>query len=525
MINRMSLQSRKELTLQIRERYDKAAWKEKIKILDGFITATGYGRKHAISLLNSTDIAIKALPQAKKVSQSKYGIEVKEALTKVWLAANQICGKRLVPFLPELVKALESRGHLSLPADVRQRLLTISPATVDRLLKIKRQEVKRGISTTKPGSLLKKQIPIRTFADWNDVTPGFLEADLVAHCGTQTHGAFLNTLVLTDIASGWTEFISLLQRNETNVIVGLTTAQELLPFPWQGLDTDNGNEFINYKLLAFCEERKITFTRSRPYRKNDQAHVEEKNGSIVRRLIGYDRYEGEAAWYALCELYAVLRLYINFFQPSMKLIYKERHGAKVTKRYDKAQTPCQRLLSSLNISKEIKKDLQKQYDNLDPLKLLAELTRLQNQFWQYAWKESKPPFPDTHNLGEVSLPALNPCDSSLLPGQEVSSTRRYRRTPKPRKSSSPRTWRTRKDPFEEVWGKLIVDLQFNPQNTAKNLLLPLIEADPHHFNLKQERTLQRRIKEWRVSQSLYEKCIRSDGTLTPFLSLAQKAAK
>lgn len=278
-------------------------------------------------------------------------------------------------------------------------------------------------------------------------------------------------------------------------------------------------------MLAFCQTRKITFTRSRAYRKNVQAHVEEKNGSIVRRLVGYDRYEGESAWYALCELYAVLRLYVNFFQPSMKLIYKERQGAKVTKRYDKAQTPCQRLLASLHVSEEIKKKLHKQYENLDPLKLLTELERLQNQFWQHAWKDSKSSFLVPQNLGEVILPELNSCDVPLLSSQEVSPTRRYRRTPKPRKPSSPRTWLTRKDLFETVWSKLIMDLQFNPHSTAKDLLLSLIEEDPHHFNLKQLRTLQRRVKEWRISQSFYEKSIRSDGTLSPFLSLAQEAAK
>jgi len=300
------------------------------------------------------------------------------------------------------------------------------------------------------------------------------------------------------------------------VILGLTTAQELLPFPWQGLDTDNGNEFINNKLLAFCQVRKVTFTRSRAYRKNDQAHVEEKNGSIVRRLIGYDRYEGELAWYALCELYAILRLYVNFFQPSMKLIYKERQGAKVTKRYDKAQTPYQRLLASLHVTEEIKKNLRKQYKNLDPLKLLAELERLQNQFWQHAWK-------DPQSLGEVVLPEGNSCD--LPHYQEANPTRRYRRTSKPRKPYAPRTPRTHKGDFETVWNQLIMNLQLNPHSSAKDLLLPLIEEDPHHFNLKQLRTLQRRIKEWRISQSFYEKSIRADGNLSPFLSLAQEAAK
>lgn len=278
MKSRISLQSRKELAQRVREKYSKANRKEKEKILDGLIASTGYDRKYAITVLNSIDVKPLRKPKAKAttVRKQKYNEDVKQALVTVWLAANQICGKRLTPFLPELVSVLESRGHLSLPADVRKRLLGISAATVDRLLKPKRKESQRGIPTTKPGGLLKKQIPIRTFSDWNDITPGFLEADLVAHCGTRTDGAFLNTLVLTDIASGWTEFLPLLQRSEANVIAGLTTAQGLLPFSFQGLDTDNGSEFINYKLLAFCEAQRITFTRSRAYHKNDQAHVEEK---------------------------------------------------------------------------------------------------------------------------------------------------------------------------------------------------------------------------------------------------------
>ena len=206
---------------------------------------------------------------------------------------NQICSKRLVPFLPALVAAMERHGHLRLPSDVRTRLLSISPATVDRLLRPERVRINKSVSTTRSGSLLKHQVPVRTFADWDDVVPGFLEADLVAHCGGNTNGAFLNTLTLVDISTGWLECIPLLRKSAGDVIDGLCIADDLLPFPLQGLDTDCGSEFINYEkittaiavlyLLDYCEKRSITFTRARTHRKNDQAHVEEKNGSVVRK--------------------------------------------------------------------------------------------------------------------------------------------------------------------------------------------------------------------------------------------------
>lgn len=194
-------------------------------------------------------------------------------------------------------------------------------------------------AATKPCLILKRQIPIRTFADWNDIPPGFFEADLVAHCGDNVEGSFLNTLVLTDVATGWTECLALLRRSEADVTGALEARRHLLPFPLLGLDTDNGGEFINYELLHYCERHRISFTRARAYKKNDQAHVEENNGSVVRRLVGYDRYEGKDAWRSLPALFRVLRLCVNFFQPSMKLASKERDGSKVTKRYDDAQTP------------------------------------------------------------------------------------------------------------------------------------------------------------------------------------------
>ncbi|SFF19135.1 hypothetical protein [Nitrosomonas sp. Nm166] len=218
---------------------------------------------------------------------------------------------------------MEHHDHLRLPVDVRAHLLSISPATVDRMLRPERENIKKSVSTTYRGNLLKHQIKVRAFADWNDVTPGFLEADLVAHCGGNTNGAFLNTLVLVDISTEWLEGMPLLRKCASDIINGLRVADELLPFPLQGLDTDCGSEFINYDLLDYCEDRFITFTRARTHRKKRSSPFEEKNGSVARRLVGYGRFEGREAWEALAKLYCVLRKYVNFFHPSLKLPEKE----------------------------------------------------------------------------------------------------------------------------------------------------------------------------------------------------------
>ena len=435
-----------------------------------------------------------------------YDEAVKKALITTWNVVNQICAKRLVPFLPELVSVLERHGHLSLPTDVKTRLLSISISTADRLIKGERLQQGKGMSTTKPGALLKKQIQVRTFADWDDVTPGFMEGDLVAHCGETVSGSFLNTLVLTDIVSGWTECLPLLCKSAANVISGITITQSVLPFTLLGIDTDNGSEFINYELLNFCKAQKITFTRSRAYKKNDQAHVEEKNGSIVRRLVGYDRYEGLDAWHVLVDLYAVLRLYVNYFQPSLKLLSKVRNGGRTTKKYDKAQTPCQRLLSSKNISQECKEKLSVQYESLDPVNLLERLKKCQEKFWKYAWSVEK----NDYKAPKVSLPT-NPQNCSQ---QESTKEKRinnfetedqggllnqkYRRTRKPRKLITPRTWRTRKDPFERVWDNMRLQLELSPHLTSKSLLDGLMQQHPAEFNYKYLRTLQRRVAEWRA---------------------------
>jgi len=501
MIKSMSLAARKELQASIKQKYRNASWVDRSKLLDGFVAATGYERKYAIQLLNSAEMP--TLPKKRPASQ-KYDEQVRQALISVWDAANQICSKRLVPFLPQLVTAMEYHGHLRLPADVRAHLLSISPATVDRMLRPERERIKKSVSTTRRGNLLKHQIQVRTFADWNDVTPGFLEADLVAHCGGNTNGAFLNTLVLVDISTGWLECMPLLRKCASDVIDGLRVADELLPFPLQGLDTDCGSEFINYDLLDYCEDRFITFTRARTHRKNDQAHVEEKNGSVVRRLIGYDRFEGRKAWEALAKLYCVLRKYVNFFQPSLKLVEKERQGAKVSKKYESAKTPFQRILLSEHIGQAKKDMLTAEYETLDPVNILAQLKTLQDELWEFSWNKNGC---EKSNF-VVTKDDIN--DQNKVQSEETDNVNRYYHSSKKidlRKA--PRTWRTRKDPFENVWDEIRLRLELMPETTAREIIQWLMGKYPNQFSLGQTRTLQRRIAQWRQEQESQEDKLRA----------------
>jgi hypothetical protein len=374
----------------------------------------------------------------------------------------------------------------------------MSAATVDRLLGPERKRLGGGRSTTKRGSLLKKQIPVRTFAEWNDVVAGFVEADLVAHCGETVAGTFLNTLVITDIATAWTEFLPVLYKNEANVLEALQVARDLLPFPLIGLDTDNGSEFINNALLAFCQKERITFTRSRPYKKNDQAHVEEKNGSIVRRMIGYDRYEGARAYTALAAVYEKLRLYVNFFQPSMKLVSKVRDGAKVRKKYDKAQTPYQRAIASASVDEQCKQALRQQMLRLDPVLLFQQIEKLQEIFWKHAWKRSSSLEPICA-VSEALIAITANSESGVVPDTPLLSAqpRRYRKTGKPRKKMAPRTWKTWADVFTTVSSEIENYLKKDPTRAATSILKELQTAHPGQFDDKLLRTLQRRVALWR----------------------------
>lgn len=511
----MSLSSRKELLNRIVQRYQISTWKEKGRILDEFVSGSGYDRKHAMKLLNGR---IRRRVGKKRMPPRRYAEAVRLALIVVWKAANRICARRLMPFLPDFVAALERFGHLSLPADVRERLLTMSPATADRLLYRERHPAGSTISTTRRGKLLKHQIPVRTFFDWNDLAPGFVEADLVAHCGESAEGTYLNTLTLTDIATGWTECMALIRRSESDVSAAIHVVRQRLPFPLLGLDTDNGGEFINFDLFRYCEREKITFTRSRPYRKNDQAHIEEKNGSVVRRLVGYDRYEGIEAWRSLTALYGVLRLYVNFFQPSAKLLSKERKEGRTTKRYDKAQTPYQRILSSTAVGEDGKTQLRASYEKLDPAVILRELEHLQDRFWEHAHKKGSPTkdIRFACALSEQNSNAPNPVVAPPAPaetGTEVRKTvRMYRRTKKP---SPPRTWRTRADPFADVWGEIQLQFEIDPSRSAKELFLDLQQRYPGKHPHGQLRTLQRRVQQRRRDQLYSSQSLQAALSLMP----------
>jgi len=375
----MSLQSKRELLSVVAPRYRKADREEKSRILDEFVESTGYGRKHALALLNHPP---PKRPSPVRRRPRRYTRAVSDALVKVWNAADQICSKRLIPFLPDFIEALERHGELRLEEEIRSRLLSISPASADRLLQPERRRLEtRGRSTTKPGTLLKDQIPIRTFADWDDARPGFMELDLVAHCGESTQGEYLHSLVLTDIATGWTECAALQNKSQITVCTALEAVRQRLPFALSGIDSDNGSEFINAHLLRYCREHQVTFTRCRPYKKNDQCHVEQKNWCIVRQKVGYRRYEGKRSCQRLARLYEPLRLYTNFFQPSLKLVEKTRNGARVHKRYDTAKTPTQRVLASPEGAEGAKALLREQFLTLNPLELLRQIERLQEQFW------------------------------------------------------------------------------------------------------------------------------------------------
>jgi hypothetical protein len=260
----------------------------------------------------------------------------------------------------------------------------MSRSSIDRCLQKARFEKHKGLSTTKPGTLLKKAIPVRTWHDWDENLAGFLEMDLVAHCGSSAEGQFLYTLTATDVSTGWTECFAL--PNKTQIVVSKTISgmRTRLPFPLLGIDSDNGSEFINDLLYRYCLEEKITFTRSRPYRKNDQAHVEQKNWSVVRHTVGYDRLESEEEQLLLDEIYADLRFYVNFFQPVLKLVEKIYVDGKVIKKYDQATTPYRRVLASANVALVDKAKLSNLYFQLNPVVLRNRIDLNVGKLWKIA---------------------------------------------------------------------------------------------------------------------------------------------
>ena len=482
-MSEISTAARQELVQAIGGRYRTVSADEKGRILDEFVALTGYLRKHAIRVLNG----FTGRPTFTRRGRLRlYDEAVRQALIVFWEASDRICGKRLKPLLPVLLPALERHGHISLDPAVRGHLLTVSASTIDRMLSGARASTGGRRARAKTTPAVRRRVPVRTFADWHEPAPGFVEADLVVHCGESMAGSFASTLVLTDIASGWIECIALLVRDSSLIVDALERLRATLPFPLRGIDTDNGSEFINELLITFCTDHGIEFTRSRPYRKNDQAWVEQKNGSVVRRLVGYGRLEGVAAGEALSRLYSASRLFVNFFQPSFKLADKERVGAHVRKRYYAPETPCARLLASTAIAESMKDRLRAVLGTLDPLRLLDEIRTVQHHLAGLAAGERVHVLPHRDADLDRFLKSL----AHAWRDGEVRPT--HRSGPKP-----PRHWRTRADPFEATWPRVVTWLESEPDRTAKELFERLRGERPGEFSVGQVRTLQRRVKEWR----------------------------
>jgi len=367
----MSPRSKKEYTEAVHKRYKHASRSEKKVILDEFCATTGYHRKYAIILLKGFTRFRKPVRKKRGRKACYRKDEIIKPLKKIWLAANLPCSKRLKAILPLWLPGYHEWFGM-LPLDVVQALRHISPATIDRVLKPVRTKYGRhGRSTTKPGTLLRRQIPIAV-NQWDETRPGFLEADMVAHCGDTTAGMYISTLDLVDIATGWTEQRAVWGKGERGVLEQIADVESSLPFPLLGFDCDNGSEFLNYHLLRHFTERTkpVSFTRSRAYHKDDNAHIEQKNWTHVRQWLGYDRFDDPSLVDLLNDLYRnEWRLFHNFFCPSVKLIAKERIGSKTIKRHDIPRTPYQRIMLSNHISESIKRSLTKELETLNPFML------------------------------------------------------------------------------------------------------------------------------------------------------------
>ena len=487
MTRQISMSARKELISALRVRYRSAAFSERIKILDEFVALTGYHRKHAIRLLRE-----EATEKEAHARNCVYDEAVRQTVTLLWEAADRVCGKRLKALIPLLVDAMERHGHLDLDPLVRCKLLQISAATIDRLLAGARSHIdgqrkrRKGV-----GAAIRRSIPVRTFADWRNPPPGFLEIDMVEHCGgPKSDGDFVHSLVLTDIASGWTECVAMRMRNQMLVIDALGKAAADLPFAMLGVDSDNDSAFMNQNVFDYCKAKGLEQTRSRAYKKNDQAWVEQKNGAIVRRLVGYGRLSGSVATQALAELYASSRLYINFFQPSFKLKSKTRDGARVHKIYHAPATPCDRLLAHEHIDALTKARLVVEFKSLDPVRLLQDIRNSQQILSDLAAHGVRAETPSAASGLATFMASL----SSAWKDGEVRPTHR-------KQPNATHWWRTRVDPFADAWPVIEGWMIAEPHITAQIVMDRLAAMIPEEYASKaQLRTLQRRIKAWRAER-------------------------
>lgn len=493
-----------------RQRYGGLSAVGKRRLLDELQGITGYHRKSLLRLLNrkAPTAALAAdgacgehgeRPSALKPHpRRRYGQEAAAALVPLWEASDRLCGKRLVALLPLLVASLEQHGHLQLEPGVREQVLAMSSATIDRLLAPIRKASAANNWRRPPRaySAVRRRVPVRTFKGWSDHhEPGWLEIDLVAHCGGRMQGPFLWTLVATDIATGWSESLPILVREGAVVLTALQLIRRQLPFPLRGIDADNDPVFMNSLMEAWCDRpgQQIVLTRSRAYQSNDQAWVEQKNGMLVRRVVGYQRLEGLEAAQVLGELYGALRLFTNLFQPSFKLKSSERDGGRIKRQHHPPRTPLQRLLASGTLSEETAAHWRQLQQRSDPVALLTTIRRCQGQLALLASGE--------HVSGlqgaamERDLAAENRSLEVFLGGLQTlwQNNQPRRRKPKPRTGK-----RTRPDPFEPDVERIEQWLQAEPHLNAKTVLARLIELHPQRYGERHLRTLQRRLRGYRL---------------------------
>ena len=397
---RLDLKARQALVRVNAGRYQKSTKKEKGKILDELVQSTGYRRCYASLLLSrhgrpvrvdrTTTLVGDISKRVRKKREPIYGPDVLEAVRKIWANLDFLCGKRLKAVLIETLTKMERWGEIEVATSTKEKLERISAATIDRLLARERKRLElKSRSGTKPGTLLRSQIQIRTSTDWDDCRPGFGEIDLVSHSGGDERGEFAQSLCFTDIASTWSDAVAVRNKAQAHVFEGLQNVRKRLPFKLLGIDSDNGSEFINAHLVTYCMKEDITFTRSRPYRKNDNCFVEEKNYTLVRRAAGYLRYDTPRELEILNRLYHYWCLRTNYFLPTMKLINKYRIGSKVVKQYDSPQTPYQRLLASRHVTARVKQQLRQVYEELNPAQLTREIGRLQQALLKAHQKKNK----------------------------------------------------------------------------------------------------------------------------------------
>jgi hypothetical protein len=513
-----------------RQRYGGLSAAGKRRLLDELEAITGYHRKSLLRLLHRKAAAPAEsegpvdLAALKPHPRRRYGPEAAAALVPLWEASDRLCGKRLAALLPLLVESLEQHGHLNLEPAVREQVLAMSSATIDRLLAPIRTASAANNWRRPPRaySAVRRRVPVRTFKGWSDHRePGWLEIDLVAHCGGRMQGPFLWTLVATDIATGWSESLPILVRDGAVVLTALQLIRRQLPFPLRGIDADNDPVFMNSLMEAWCDRpgHQIVLTRSRAYQSNDQAWVEQKNGMLVRRVVGYQRLEGLEAAQVLGELYGALRLFTNLFQPSFKLKSSERDGGRIKRQHHPPRTPLQRLLAIGVLSEATAEPWRELQRRSDPVALLTTIRRCQGQLAVLASGEQSSALQASRT--DRDLAAENRSLEVFLGGLQTlwQTNQPRRRKPRPRTGR-----RTRPDPFAADVERIEQWLQAEPQLQAKTLLERLIRLSPERYGASHLRTLQRRLRGYRL-QWIENEMATLVADMPPSLQAAQSEEK